>query len=104
MLKDAPLAENERHFYFSRTTLKDLKLEELAAYMKFQEALSKKQYLVHFDPRRQLYINIDASKERGRGAIIFYLKAPPTFDFPSRNNIEPIMLLYRLLTLAEIRY
>lgn len=37
-------------------------------------------------------------------AIIFHLKALPTSDFPSRNHIEPIIFLSRLLTPAERRY
>lgn len=93
LLKDAPLAGNARRSYFSRTSLKDPTLKQLAAYQKLQAALSKKQYLVHFNPARQLYIDIDASKERGMGAMIFHLKTSPTSDFPSRSSIEPIMCL-----------
>lgn len=104
LLKDAPLAGNARCSYSSCTTFQDPTPQELAAYEKLQAALSKKQYLVHFDPGRQLYVDIDASKERGMGAMISHLKAPPTSDFPSRNNIEPIMFLSRLLTPAETRY
>lgn len=74
------------------------------AYQKLQAALSKKQYLVHLNPARQLYIDIDARKERRMGAMIFHLKTPPTSNFPSRSSIEPIMFLSRLLTPAETRY
>lgn len=73
------------------------------AYQKLQAALSKKQYLVHFNPARQLYIDIDARKE-GMGAMIFHLKTTPTSNLPSRSSIEPIMFLSPLLTPAETRY
>lgn len=63
LLKDAPLARNARRSYSSCTSFKYPTLEELAEYQKLQAALSKKQYLVHFTPARQLYIDIDAGKE-----------------------------------------
>lgn len=103
ILKVAPLAGNLRSSYSSRTPLKDPTPEELAAYQKLQAVLSKKHYFVYFNPARQLYIDIDASKERGMSAMIFHLNTPPTSDFPSRSSIQPIMFLSRLLTPAETR-
>ena len=104
MLKDASLAGNARSSYSSCTTLKDLTLNELAVYQKLQATLSKKQYLVHLNLARQLYIDIDASKEREMSAIIFHLKALSISNFFSCNNIEPIMFLLCLLMLAKTRY
>ena len=38
-----------------------------------QNSLSHASVLVHFDPSKQLYIDLDASKEFGFGAVIFHV-------------------------------
>lgn len=104
LLKTAPIAGNARRSYASRAELINPSQKEILAFKTLQAALSKKQYLVHFNPARQLHIDIDASKESGMGAMIFHLKKPSDDEFPTRTNIEPIMFISRLLTPAETRY
>lgn len=45
---------------------------KLAAFLSLQKALSKPTTLVHHDPNKILWINLDASKEFGFGAVVFY--------------------------------
>ena len=56
---------------------------------------------MHFNPTRQLYIDIDASKERGFGAMIYHLKHG---DRARPTAIDPILFLSKCLTPAEARY
>ena len=73
-----------------------------------KQALSQPSILVYFDPNRTLWIDLDASKEFGFGAMVFHVKAPnkdlDKSKWPSRNDSELIMFLFRLLTAAEKNY
>ncbi len=81
---------------------------ELASFDTLQSLLSKPTYLVHFSNSKVLYIDLDASKEFGFGAMIYHVdeKAHTGMNtaYPARNTIQPIMFLSRLLKSAETRY
>ena len=76
----------------------------------------KPSLLVHFDATRVLWIDLDALKEWGFGAVLFYAKGDNNKElvvmkgngkakhWPSRNDVEPILFLSRLLTPAEKNY
>ena len=74
MLKSAPLSGQQRRAYALNTKLPPPSPAELAAFQSFQEALSKLITLIHHDPNKILWINLDAFKEFGFGAVVF-----PTF-------------------------
>ena len=66
---------------------------------------TKPTFLYYFDPRRQLYINVNASKRFGFSIMIYYVKRDPGLaKCIKRGNIEPILFLSKLLTLAEKNY
>ncbi len=62
---------------------------------------------MHRDPEKILWIDLDASKEFGFGAIVFYTisdEAIPEGHWPSTATIQPVFFLSRLLAPAERNY
>ena len=79
----------------------------MAAFWKLQCLFSHPGILVHFNHLCQLYINIDASKERGLGAIAYHESelTPSIKDGnPKQKAIQPILFMSHLLTDAETHY
>lgn len=76
---------------------------ELQAFKDLQEAFSSPTFLVHFDPSRRLYIDLDASKEWGFAAMIYHVIGDPDGPFP-RTDVQPIMFLSKMLNQAEQNY
>ncbi len=69
--------------------------------------MSQPSTLVHHDPNKVLWIDLDTSKEFGFGAIVFHTisnKAIPERRWPSTTNIWPVFFLSRLLAPAEKNY
>ena len=63
--------------------------------------------LIHHDPKRRLYIDLDASKEFGFGAMAYHNKRRvdnEATEPPKKTEIEPILFLSKLLNEAEVRY
>ncbi len=71
-LRKAPLGSQQRRAYASKTKLDPLTPQELASFLSIQEALSRPSILVHHNPDKVLWIDLDASKEFGFGAIFFH--------------------------------
>ena len=79
--------------------------EEQQAYENLQEAFRSPVFLVHFDPARRLYIDLDASKSWGFAAMIYHVKGDTGTDAPvARTSVEPILFLSKLLNDAERNY
>lgn len=58
--------------------------------------------LVYYDKSRRLYILLDASKTRGFGVVVCYLKGDLAITTtPPRTLVEPILFLSKTLTPAE---
>lgn len=94
-----------RRIYSRRTVVENPSEAELESYRQLQEAFSQARFLVHFDANRILFIDIDASKKRGFGAMVYHLKATcQDPNKPKRTDIEPIMFLSRMLNAAEAKY
>ena len=107
MLKSAPLSGQQQKAYALKTKLPPLSPAELAAFQSLQEALSKPTTLIHHDPDKILWINLDASKEFSFGAVVFHTFPNvelPEGKWPFRSSLQPILFLSRLLTLAERNY
>lgn len=87
-----------------RTKLEAPSEKELASFHALQEALSRPTTLVHHNPDRVLWIDLDASKEFGFGAVAFHAAtedALPQGKWPTSTAMQPILFLSRLLTAAE---
>ena len=76
---------------------------ELHSFRDLQNAFSSPTFLIHFDPSRRLYIDLDASKEWGFAAMIYHVKNDPDGDF-SRTDVQPILFLSKMLNQAEQNY
>ena len=109
LLRHGSSAGNARRSYAFKTRLENPIELKKEFFRTLQELLSKLFYLVHVDSRRQLFIDLDASKEFGFGAHLYYVKEDYLKDlqsgqFSPRHAIEPVLFLSRLLTSAETRY
>ena len=109
LLRHGPTAGSARRSYSAKTRLKDPTGLEIASFETLQATLSKPSYLAHVDTKRPLFIDLDASKEFGFGAMLYYVKEPFLKDslegkYPPRHAIEPVLFLSRLVTDAESRY
>lgn len=106
LLRGGPVAGSARRNYSSRTKVKDPTEKELLSFELLQSILSEPSYLVHVDASRQLFIDLDASKEFGIGAMLYYVKEQYLVDgqYPPRHAIEPVLFLSRLINDAESRY
>ena len=105
LLSLAPKSGNSRRSFASKTKVLNPTARELASFKTIQDLLSCPSYLVHPDPERQIFIDLDASKEFGFGAMIYHLKGNlATGDYPARKAVEPILFLSQLLNPAETRY
>ena len=80
---------------------------ELDIYARLQRLFSSPIFLVYYDPKRILYINLDTSKRIGFTAIIYYIKGDlQIVDLSKvpRISVQPIMFLSKLLNTAESKY
>jgi hypothetical protein len=74
------------------TILETPSLMEIALFESLQKAPFTPTYLVHFSPIRILFIDLDASKESGFGAVVYHVlelkdKSPILEDYLQRLRI-----------------
>ncbi|RFU24802.1 hypothetical protein B7463_g11538, partial [Scytalidium lignicola] len=92
--------------YTAGTKITEPTAKEKKAFDILQFILSKPTYLAHLNPNRRLYIDLDASKEYGFGAVAYHVKGDEVQDpkdklYPKRNDIELILFFSRSLSAAE---
>ena len=107
LLQRVPLGGQQRRAYTSKTKLGTPTAQELVSFLSIQEALSQPTTLVHHDPEKTFWIDLDAFKEFGFGAIVFHTASNeivPEGRWPSASTIQPVFFLSRLLTPAEKNY
>ncbi len=106
LLKKAPESGQQSRAYASKTKLEPPTERELAAFDALQLALSQPTTLVHHNPDRLLWIDLDASKEFGFGAVAFHTAEDGLHEakWLSSTSMQPILFLSRLLTAAEKNY
>ena len=104
-LKAAPKVKGNQRTAFCKADKVDKTPELIDAYNQIKAAIQEAQILTHFDPPRQLYIDVDTSK-RGIGVMAFHTIGDPTDDkeVHMQMKIQPILFLSRTLTSAETRY
>ncbi|SLM40586.1 probable transposable element [Lasallia pustulata] len=77
---------------------------EKEAFKFLQKSFDEPTFLTFFDRQRQLYIDINGSKQWGFGIMVYHVKGDPGGnDFP-RKSIQPVMFLSKLLNNAERNY
>ena len=72
LFRRAPVAGQQRRADASKTKLGPSTPWELAFFQSIQDALSQPSTLVHHDQKKILWIDLDASKEFGFGAVVFH--------------------------------
>lgn len=106
LLKGAPVKGKPRRQFASNTRVTEILEAEQEAFNTLQSRFTARLWLAHFSRSRQLYVDIDSSKQSGHGAVVFHSSTPHD-DFtrpPPAASVEPIMFLSRRLTLAERNY
>ncbi|RYC55608.1 hypothetical protein CHU98_g10598 [Xylaria longipes] len=95
-----------RRKHYVRTTNYEPTPAELASFRAVQDAICSETTLHHHDPDRILYLQVDGSRERGFGVMLFHTKRgfEYTGDPIPAHQIEPVMYLSRCLSQAETRY
>ena len=103
--------------------------KELNSFDQLQKLLASPRILIHFDDNRWLYIDLDASKEFGLAAHVYYcadddptklgkhtnkifgqavqtssFDSETSAEYPRQKSQQPILFLSRMLTDAEARY
>lgn len=107
LLCHAPIRGQQRRAYASKTKLGPPTPKELAFFVSIQDALSQQSILVHHNPEKVLWIDLDALKKFGFGAVVFHTainEALPKGRWPSATSVQLVLFLFRLLTSAERNY
>ena len=78
--------------------------EEIEAFRDLQNAFRSPTFLFHYDRKRKLYVDIDASKRRGFAAMIYHVRKDVLDSMPARADVQPIMFLSKLINAAERNY
>jgi hypothetical protein len=108
LLEGSPVKGNPRRKFTDKTLLSSPSDKEMEAFENLQKEFTSPKFLHHHDPAKQMYIDMDSSKERGHGAMIYHLK--DTYYHkdmskpPSKTAVLPILFLSRTLTPAEQNY
>lgn len=107
LLKNSPVSGQKRRHYVMTTKILDPTPLELASFKELKAAFAKPTFLAHHDPKRDMYIDVDASQEFGIGVMAYHVKEGITLkpgDYPKRVDVQPIMFLSRALHGGEKNY
>jgi hypothetical protein len=106
LLRKSPVEGAPRRAYTLRTRLEKPTIAEQASFDAIQDSFSKPTCLFHHNPAHQLYLDVDTSLG-GIGVMVYHVKDDLVFPpgkYPSRNDVEPVLFLSRLLNTAEKNY
>ena len=98
---------NARQKVVARTYITTPTDRELNAFHHLQQLFLQPSILLHYHPSCQLYIDFDASKAFGFGAMMYHSKnssAQNTDALPKKTFIKPILFFSQLLINAKTRY
>ncbi|KAJ5110022.1 hypothetical protein N7532_002667 [Penicillium argentinense] len=107
LLRGAPSKGDPRKAHVRRTVLDDPSEAELSAFRILQNEFATKPWPAHHDRNRQLYMDLDASKEAGFGAMVYHTTPGYSHDPqkpPASTAIQPVLFLSRCLSRAESNY
>jgi hypothetical protein len=106
LLKSSSISESIRRKFFFFTRIFDLTEVERNVFFVIQIALSKSRFRVHFDNVKQLYEDVDASKEFEIEMMIYHVKNDEKnlSAYSSRSKVESILFLSRQLKTVERNY
>ena len=112
LLRETPKSGTPRKVFAVRAFYGTITEEERNVYQRIQEVFSKSTFLIHQDPDRMIFVDLDFSKE-DIGGMMYHVKnftlpanlaSWPKEWYPARQNIESILFLSRLINDVESRY
>lgn len=71
-LYDTPVSGQQRRAYASRTKRETPSLQEMVFFQSIQDALTHPSTLMHYNPYKTLWIDLDTSKGFGFRAVVFH--------------------------------
>ncbi|KAJ5090186.1 hypothetical protein N7532_008870 [Penicillium argentinense] len=107
LLRNSPVKGHSRRSFSVRTLAEQPSAAERRAFDELQAEFADSPWLTHHDSQRQLYVDLDASKEAGFGAMVFHVNPTHVHDIskpPAANAIQPVLFLSRDLSAAERNY
>ena len=106
LLKSALKKESAKKTFVSRIKIDNSISRERVSYEILQSLLSKFSYFIHHDPKRQIYVNLNASKEFDIDVVVYHVKKDSikSGEYSVRSFIQSIMFLFKLLNSIETRY
>ena len=104
-LKNESIKNNSRKTFFKKTSIDQSINAKYQFYEYLQIRFSKSSFLVHFDANKSTFIDVNASKKKKIGVMIFHVQS----DFEKdtiiiRNKIQSIMFFSKILFDAETKY
>ena len=105
LLKNESSRDNPRKFYIRKTSLEQPTKNEQKTYQMLQIIFSKSSFLIHFNKERSFFIDVNVSKQRGFGKMIFHVKNDSIEKSSfSRTEVQSILFFSKQLSPAETRY
>jgi hypothetical protein len=106
LLKKSSISESARRKFFIFIRLLDFTSTEKQVFDQIQTTLFISRRRIHFDVERQLYENVDVSKEFDIDVMIYHVKNDDEnlFAYSSKLKIELILFLSRQLKSVEKNY
>ena len=101
--KNTNVGGNARKSLAGRTAIEEPTPSELDSFHQLQNLFSRPTILIHYDLKRQLYADMDASKEFGFGAHVYHMKESHGLT-SGQKNVESILFLSKALANTETRY
>ena len=104
LLQQTSKSKNARKSYFSKIKFTE-SFAKIDAFKIIQKSLSTSTYLVYFDSKRQLYIDLDSNKKMKIDDVIYHVIDDSSFiNYSIKKFIQSVMFLSRFLSAAEHKY
>ena len=104
LLQHAFKSRNVRKSYSFRTKFVEFTFE-IEAFKIIQKSLSISTYLIHFDNKRRLYVDLDFSKKINIESVIYHVADNENFlTYSFKRSIQSVMFLSRFLNSVETKY
>ena len=105
MLKKFFVNESTRRLFFNKSVFQNFIETEIQSFQSFQKILVFFRYFVHYNPKRQLYMNVNFSKKIEIDVMIYHFKQIiQNQTYLNRIMIESIMFLNKRISKPESKY
>ena len=105
LLKFFSKKNNVRKTFANRIRVDNSTLKKIVLFQILQFFLSKFIYLIHYNIKRQIYINLNVNKKFDIEIIIYHVKKNfCNENYSSRFAIKFILFLSRFLSFAKTKY